>query len=105
MASSRNLVHVLVLLIATGLLTAVPANSAQHNLIEASAAGNLARVKAFLAANDIVNARDAKGGTALIRASENGHLDVVQALLASKADVNAKNNVGYTALMIASQNV
>lgn len=53
MASSRNLVHVLVLLIATGLLTAVPANSAQHNLIEASAAGNLARVKALLAANDI----------------------------------------------------
>jgi len=78
MAASRNLVHALALLIATGLLTAVPANSAQQNVIEASAAGNLARVKALLAAKANVNARDAKGGNALIGASENSHLDVVR---------------------------
>lgn len=66
MASWRNHVHALALLIATDLLTAVSANSAQQNLIDASVAGNLAWVKALLAANGNVNARDAKGGTPLM---------------------------------------
>jgi len=104
MASLQKLVRALALLIAIGLLAAAPADAAQDNLFDASAAGDLSQVKALLAAAADVNAKRANGATALMIASEKGHMDVVQALLAARADVNVKGGAGVTALMIASQN-
>jgi ankyrin repeat protein len=120
--SERHLVHALVLLVAFGIVAATPTKAAQSipylspfglpfrgtfetpALFEASAAGDLSRVQALLAAKADVNAKAANGATSLIAASQNGHLEVVQALLAAKADVNAKTADGGTALMLASQN-
>ena len=92
-----------VLLVAMGFSVATPTNAAQENLIGASAAGDLSKVRTLLAANTDVNAKDAFGYTALMWASKNGHLDVVRALLVANADVNAKGSGGFTALIIASQ--
>ena len=91
------------LLIAIGLLAVAPTNAAQDDLISASGAGDLSRVKALLAAKADVNAKAANGVTALIYASQNGNLHVVQALVAAKADVNRERADGITALIIASQ--
>lgn len=70
-------------------------------LINAAIDGNLAEVQALIAKGADVNAKDAKGRSALGAASASGHLKVVQALLAKGADVNEENN-GITALMLAS---
>ncbi len=79
-------------------------SAALDELIKSSAAGDLSRVQALLAANGHVNAEMDKGDTALFYASENGHLGVVRALLAAKSDVNAKmDNGGETALIVASE--
>jgi len=77
------------------------------DLIKAAGKGDLARVKALLAAKADVNAKTANGSTALMVASEFGdlfgHLEVVRALLDAKADVNAKTANDVTALILASQ--
>ena len=73
-------------------------------LFDAASAGDLAKVKALIAARADVNAKNNVGDTALMMASGFGHLEVVQALLAAKADMNAKRNDGDTALMFASGN-
>ena len=76
-------------------------------MILASQKGHQEVVKALIAANADVNAKEAKevnSFTALILASELGHQEVVQALIAANADVNAKTSYGLTALMAASQN-
>jgi hypothetical protein len=103
-APLQKRVHAFALVIAIALLIVAPANSAQNDLIEASAAGDLARVSTLLAAKADVNAKLPDGFTALISASQNGHLEVVQALLAANADINAKGTYGATALYMASQN-
>ncbi len=103
-ASLQNLIRALVLLIAIGLLGDSPASAAPDNLIDASAAGDLAQVNALLATNADVNAKLTDGSTPLILASQNGRMEVVQALLARNADVNSKLADGFTALIVASQN-
>lgn len=72
------------------------------NLLDEAFAGDLARVKALIAAGSNVNAKDEKGVTPLMAASLLGHIEVVRALLAAKADVNAKDDEGTTALVYAS---
>jgi hypothetical protein len=119
--SKWHLVHALVLLVVFGIF-ATPAKAAQSipylspfglpfrgtvetpTLFEASAAGDLSRVQALLAAKADVNAKAANGATSLIAAAQNGHLEVVRALLGAKADVNARAAIGATALIQASQN-
>ena len=98
MASLRKLVYASAVLIAVGLPAAASTNATQDSLIAASDAGDLSRVKALLAADADVNAKEGHGATALYLASQNGHLAVVQALLAAKAEVNAKDNNGHTPL-------
>jgi ankyrin repeat protein len=71
-------------------------------LIKAASAGDVAQVRAALAAGADMNAKTSNGGTALMTASFGGHLEVVQALLAAGADVNAKVSWGDTALIMAS---
>ncbi len=60
--------------------------------------GNVAAVRLLLDAGIDVNARDARGMTALIAASEHGHVAVVKLLLDRGADVHLKNKMGATAL-------
>jgi ankyrin repeat protein len=88
MASLRNFVHALAVLVAVGLSAAAPTNAAQDNLIDASSAGDLSQVKALLAAKADVNAKTAEGRTALMLASQNGHPKPVR---------------GGTALVVASE--
>jgi hypothetical protein len=91
-------------MLAIGPLAAAPSSAAHGDLIDASEAGDLSRVKALLAAKADVNAKAPDGATALLTASAYGHLDVVQVLLAGKPDLNAKRaEDGGTALFIASQ--
>jgi hypothetical protein len=70
MASFRKLACAMALLTAIGLLAAALINEAQDKLFEASAAGDLSRVKTLLALK--TNAKGQYGFTALILASDNG---------------------------------
>jgi ankyrin repeat protein len=58
-------------------------------------------VKGLIAAGAEVNAKDAKGFTALMIATDWGHLDSVLALVAAGADMHAKDAEGRTALDFA----
>src|SRR4030042_807694 len=80
----------------------VPYCGGEKDRREAARTGDLARVKALIAAKEDVNAKYIFGRTALMYASSKGHIEVVRALLAAKADVNAKSNDGCTALIWAS---
>lgn len=66
-------------------------------LIVAARAGKPAMVKTLLAAHPKVNARNARGETALMFAAFGGHLEVVQLLLASGAEANPAS--GWTPLI------
>jgi ankyrin repeat protein len=105
MASFRKLAYFVAMLTAVGLFAffAVVITAAPDKLLEASAAGDLSRVKTLLAAKYNVNAKDVHGYTALILASFDGHLEVVRALLAAGADVNAKAFNGETAMSLAKK--
>ena len=80
----------------------VNAQDINQDLIDAAERGDTATVKALLTNDEIVNARDEEGWTALMVASGGGHIAIVQALLEAGADVNAKKNNGWTALMVAA---
>ena len=73
------------------------------NLLRASAKGDLAAVKKFVAEGSDVNAADPSGRTPIIEAAWSGRVDVVKFLVDKGADVNAMDNAGYTALMRASE--
>jgi ankyrin repeat protein len=76
---------------------------------DAAKAGDLEKVKAFIAAGGDVNAPSGDDGiTAIMLAAANGKADCVRALIAAGADVNAHTklvglpaNLGLTALMLA----
>lgn len=91
-----------VLAVSVWLLTAAPANAQGNDFINAVDKGDVAQVKAQLAAGADVNARNANGLTALQVAALHGNLDVVRILIDSNADVNAKTSTGVTAIMAAS---
>lgn len=73
------------------------------NIFRASAKGDLAAVKKFVAEGVNANTADSSGRTPLIEAAWGGHADVVKYLVDKGADVNAADNVGYTALMRACE--
>lgn len=73
------------------------------NLLRASAKGDLAEVKRFVAEGANVNSADGIGRTPIIEAAWGGHADVVKYLVDKGADVNAADNAGYTALMRACE--
>lgn len=66
--------------------------------------GDTAVIQSLLAQNADVNARDAKGQTALMHAAANSTPAVVQALLQAKAEINAQDATGETALMHVVEN-
>lgn len=74
MASLRESILIVVLLAPIGLFAAASANASQDDLIGASAAGDLSRVKAMLATMKDVNAKGANGMSAILVASRSGHL-------------------------------
>lgn len=73
-----------------------------QELIDASAVGNLNRVKSLLQLHADVNRAD-KGTTALIEASYHGHSDVVSALILAGADLSAQDEAGFSALHAGTQ--
>ncbi|MGE3858195.1 MAG: ankyrin repeat domain-containing protein [Dehalococcoidia bacterium] len=82
--------------------TATPQPPAAGALIEAAATGDLAAVRALIAAGAAVDERDARGRTPLFRAAQNGHLPVARALLAAGADVNAADEAADTPYYVAA---
>jgi ankyrin repeat protein len=56
----------------------------------------------FLEEGADINAKNARGGTALSFAVSNGRLETVKVLLAKGADINARDIHGYTALIWAA---
>ena len=78
-------------------------SAADKELLEASAAGDEARVLKALAHEANINARDAVNRTALYIAATNGHEGVVRLLLERGAQREAANKNGATPLFIAAQ--
>ena len=74
----------------------------EPELFEASGSGDIAAVKALLAAGAQVDCASPSGETALMRAASNGRLDVVRLLLNAGADVNALRADGMTPLIYAA---
>jgi hypothetical protein len=68
----------------------------------AALAGDVARIRASLAAGAPVDARNAQGQTALMVAAYAGHARAVEALLQAGAGVDAADEAGLTALMAAA---
>ena len=78
-----------------------------QSLLQAAAAGDLARVRELLAAGADVNATDAQGWGPLMKAVYNpdldrGFPDVVRALIAAGANVEAPITYGIRPLMLAA---
>jgi TonB family protein len=71
-------------------------------LMLASEKNHLGVVKALLAANADLEAKDNTGETALIDAAWGDHLEMVRTLLAAHADLESGDKTGDTALMLAS---
>lgn len=76
---------------------------ANADLFDAATRGDVAGVRRALADKADINAKGAKGRTALMWAADKGQLDVVK-YLAKKgvADSNAKDDKSMTALMLAA---
>ncbi len=71
-------------------------------LAKAASRGDRQRVVELLEAGAEVNARDARGKTALITVAYFGHKDIAKVLIAKGADVNAKDTRGETPLIGAA---
>lgn len=71
-------------------------------LIDASASGDVQRVRSALASGISVDARDENGLTSLMHAAAGGHEDVARLLLSAKANPNYATEKGVTALMLAA---
>jgi ankyrin repeat protein len=78
------------------------APSADRELWAAAELGYADSARRALAAGANVNARDARGRTALIIVGETGHLAVARLLLAARAEVNALDDRRYDALTQAA---
>lgn len=74
-------------------------------LIVAAAAGDLAAVRARLAAGASVRAVDGERRTALVRAAYGAHLEVASVLIDAGADVNAQDISRQSAYLIATSEI
>jgi outer membrane protein OmpA-like peptidoglycan-associated protein len=93
-----------ILFMTVGAVVTAQAQSANEQLCNAAADGDLAKVTALLAKGADVNARDGHGNTPLmLTAGMNGSRQIVEALLAKGADVKAVNEVKQTALYLAAR--
>lgn len=72
-------------------------------IVLATQRGDIATVKALIAAVADVNKTDANKEPALVLASRNGCVEIAKALISAKADVNAKGHGGDTALIAAAR--
>jgi ankyrin repeat protein len=75
---------------------------AATEIADAAKRGDLAAVRALIAAKHDVNAAQADGATALLWAAHLGNLEMTDALLRAKANPNAKNRLGISPLSAAS---
>ena len=86
----------------TPLLTRVDAApNLPDELCQAAKSGDMRGLKAALASNVDVNARDADGHTALVLAIQHDHAAIVRELLTHGADVKTADSRGYTPLKAA----
>jgi hypothetical protein len=83
------------------LLIAAIAGAQQNELLEAARAGRTRQVEEAIAKGAAVEARDARGRTALMLAADGGHASTVKVLLANGADVHARDPHGWNAYMFA----
>ena len=74
-------------------------------LIDAAGRGDLAAVRRAHVRGASVDARDARGRTALVAASYNNHLAVARFLIAAGADVNAKDETVQSPYLISTAEV
>ncbi|MBI5549497.1 MAG: ankyrin repeat domain-containing protein [Deltaproteobacteria bacterium] len=74
----------------------------KQDLVQAALTGDVAGVRAALAAGVPVGATNPVGMRALDSAAQAGHLEVVRVLLGAGADANATGSLGYTALTVAA---
>jgi ankyrin repeat protein len=86
-----------------GLLIAIASAAHGGTLLEAVQRGDVAAVRAELAAGADVDARDIDGATPLLYAAHRADLETVRALLAAGADPNAANRYGVAPLHEAGQ--
>ena len=82
--------------------TPPPAPVRPDALHRAAQAGDIEGLKAVLDADVDIDARDARGWTALMHAVNKGYLLLVEPLLAAKADPNVRAPDGATALFMAA---
>ncbi|MEI7926636.1 MAG: ankyrin repeat domain-containing protein, partial [Chloroflexota bacterium] len=73
-----------------------------RTLLEAAASGDLAVVRAQIAARADVNVRDGSGRTPLFLASQKGHVEVARALLDAGANVNLADAAADTPYYVAA---
>ena len=93
----------LLLLVVCGVAAA--AENPGDELLAGIRKGDLAAVKTLLAHGADVNARDAKGASALMYAAIYGDLECVNLLLDKGADPNTSNDLGINALMWAASDL
>ncbi|MBF0330722.1 MAG: ankyrin repeat domain-containing protein [Candidatus Omnitrophica bacterium] len=73
-----------------------------QDMLKASLAGDIKKVRALINRGIDVNAVDQNGGFALHAATLGGHAEIVKLLIEKGADVNMQSKNGYTALMLAA---
>ena len=65
-------------------------------------AGNVREVEPLVKTPALINAKDARGWTALMIAARENRPEILRLLLRHRADVNVRNKIGETALMHAA---
>ncbi|MSQ70705.1 MAG: ankyrin repeat domain-containing protein [Betaproteobacteria bacterium] len=77
------------------------AQNADMRLIAAAESGNVAEIDRLLTAGARVDARDARGRTALLAATHANRIEAARRLIAADADVNAKDTLQDSAYLYA----
>lgn len=77
------------------------AHAADPGLVEAAGRGDVATVKRLIAAGAPLEARDARGRTALLAATDANAVEAARLLIAAGADVNAKDAISDSPYLLA----